>query len=84
MTHLRSLMDEECLVLFSTRARDGSILPSGRDNWWYAAPRNGHISLFSTKSLLLADKYGLGFRSFSETTHCFYSKLPSWAGIGNA
>lgn len=82
MTSLCKLMDDECLVLFSTLVSDGNILPQGRLNWWYAAPRNGHISLFSTRSLaLLAEKHGLGFRSFSATTHCFFNKFPSWVGI---
>ncbi len=82
MANLRLLMDDECLVLFSTLASDGNIAPKGRLNWWYASPRNGHISLFSTRSLaLLAEKYGLGFRSFSPTTHCFFTRFPDWAGI---
>lgn len=84
MASLRALMDEECLVLFSTLISDGSVVPHGRLDWWYAAPRNGHISLFSARSLaVLAEKYGLGFHSFSHGTHCFYTKLPAWAGFAN-
>lgn len=83
MASLRMLMDDsECLVLFSTLASEGNIVPRGRLNWWYASPRNGHISLFSIRSLaVLAEKYGLGFRSFNATTHCFYTTLPTWSGI---
>lgn len=82
MANLRPLMGEECLVLFSTMASDGNIPPNGRLNWWYASPRNGHISLFSLRSLgLLAEKNGLGFRTFNGATHCFFTTLPSWAGV---
>ena len=82
MANLLTLMDEKCLVLFSTVASDGSILPNGRLTWWYASPRNGHISLFSTRSLaLLAERHGLHFRSFDLSTHCFYNVMPAWAGM---
>jgi hypothetical protein len=82
MSSLRTLMDEECLVLFSTLVSDGAIVPNGRLTWWYASPRKGHISLFSARSLaLLAERHGLNFRSFSPTTHCFYNVMPAWAGM---
>ena len=50
-TDLQSLVKAEGLILFSTLLSDGEI---GRDrplSWWYASPRNGHISLFSAQSL---------------------------------
>ena len=82
MTNLTALMDEECLVMFSTLLNDANVLPNGRLNWWYASPRNGHISLFSKQSLaLLAERYGLGFRSFNESLHCFCSTMPAWVGL---
>lgn len=82
MTSLSALMSEQCLVLFSTVLSDGNLEPHGRLNWWYAAPRNGHISLFSLRSLsLLAEKYGLGFRSFSQGAHCFYNSMPEWVSL---
>ncbi len=83
MTGLRGLMDEQCLVLFTTLLSDGNIDPHGRLTWWYASPRNGHISLFSERSLgLLAEKHGLTFRSFSGSTHCFYNSSPDWIKLG--
>jgi hypothetical protein len=82
MANLRTLMDEQCLVLFSTVVSDGNIRPDGRLTWWYASPRNGHISLFSTRSLaLLAERHGLNFHSFGPTTHCFYNVMPAWANL---
>ena len=82
MTGLSGLMHDECLVMFTTLLNDGNLMPHGRLNWWYASPRNGHISLFSLRSLtLLAEKYGLGFRSFNQSTHCFYNTMPAWINV---
>ena len=80
MKNLVSLMDESCLILFSTLILDGSIQKNGRLAWWYASPRNGHISLFSKKSLvMLAIKYQLNFGSFGDNFHFFYKRLPTWS-----
>src|SRR6185436_755057 len=46
---LAELMAPESLLLFSTLVSDGEIARNQRLTWWYAAPRNGHISLFSRK-----------------------------------
>lgn len=80
MSNLLSLLSVNGIVLFSTLLSDGNINASQRINWWYASPRNGHISLFSRNSLvLLAQKNGLNFGSFSKGFHIFYSKIPFWA-----
>ena len=41
------------VLLLSTLLSDGVIKPGRRLDWWYASPRNGHISLFNQKSLAL-------------------------------
>lgn len=75
-----SLMDSESVVLFSTLISDGNINKNERLTWWYASPRNGHISLFSKKSLaILSQAYGLKFGSFSNGFHCFLNEIPEWA-----
>ena len=80
VSNLNALMDEECIVIFSTLLSDGNISPNNRLTWWYAAPRNGHISLFSKQSLTtVAESNGLAFGSFSQGIHCFINKLPQWA-----
>jgi len=67
------LLKEKGVILFSTLLSDGNVSDQERLNWWYAAPRNGHISLFSKKSLeILAVKNGLEFMSYSENLHSFY------------
>jgi tetratricopeptide (TPR) repeat protein len=68
------------LLLFSTLLSDGRVRPGQPLDWWYAAPRNGHISLFSTRSLAsLASQHQLHHRSFSDDVHAFWSELPGWA-----
>ncbi|MBU1977595.1 MAG: tetratricopeptide repeat protein, partial [Gammaproteobacteria bacterium] len=80
MSNLRSLLAPNGLVLFSTLLSDGQINPGQRIDWWYASPRNGHISLFSRKSLtILAQKYGFNFVSFDVGMHAFFTKIPHWA-----
>ena len=78
--NLTEVMSNDCLILFSTLVLDGSIKTNSRITWWYASPRNGHISLFSTKSLgILGSKYKLNFGSFNSGFHCFYKQVPNWA-----
>lgn len=74
------LVKPDGIVLFSTLISDGELTPDGHLAWWYAAPRNGHISLFSRRSLvILAQEYGFKFGSFSNGSHCMWRKLPPWA-----
>jgi|TARA_B110000114_G_scaffold58851_1_gene62493 SAM-dependent methyltransferase len=80
MEQLNSLISSDGVILFSTLLSDGQIKPNTRLNWWYAAPRNGHISLFSKKSLqTLANKYNFEIGSLSSGTHILYRKVPDWA-----
>ena len=80
MSNLRSLLSPDGIVLFSTLLSDGNIHPNQRINWWYASPRNGHISLLSRKSLtIIAQNNGVNLGSFSEGFHVFFTKIPPWA-----
>ncbi len=81
MEDLKALAEEEAVILFSTLVSDNNIAAEGRLTWWYASPRNGHISLYTARSLKrLANAAGWGFASFSEGTHCFVTrKIPAWA-----
>jgi SAM-dependent methyltransferase len=80
MKNLTKLLKYDGIVLFGTLLSDNYIEPFKRLTWWYAAPRNGHISLFSKKSLqILSSRYNLKFESFSEGSHIFYKELPKWA-----
>lgn len=78
--HLRLLRAEHGIVLFSTLLSDDDIAPNRRLGWWYASPRNGHISLFSRKSLeILARRHGFQFGSFSRGFHILFDRMPAWA-----
>jgi hypothetical protein len=77
---LSSLVSDDGLVLFSTLVSDGSIAPKQRLTWWYASPRNGHISLFSRESLArLGARKRFKFGSFSPNLHVFWRSVPEWA-----
>lgn len=79
--NLSSLLSPEGLVLFSTLVSDNDIKPNQRINWWYASPRNGHISIFSKRSLvILGGRQGFTLGSFSNWLHAYWRQVPSWAG----
>jgi 2-polyprenyl-6-hydroxyphenyl methylase/3-demethylubiquinone-9 3-methyltransferase len=73
LNEISSLCSTERLaVLFATHVHDGHLALGGRLNWWYAAPRNGHISLYSRASLArMANAFGMDMFSISETSHLF-------------
>jgi SAM-dependent methyltransferase len=80
MDNLSDLLKYDGVILFSTLLSDNNISRNQRLGWWYASPRNGHISLFSKKSLgIISSKIGLNFGSFSEGFHMFWRGNPSWA-----
>lgn len=71
---LKSLLDmatpERLTVIVTTLVHDGIIGDDTRLAWWYAAPRNGHVSLFSHLALrALAGKFGLQLTSGKGGTH---------------
>ena len=77
---INGLLSDPGIFLFGTQVNDGWITKGKRLDWWYASPRNGHISLFSKKSLsLLAEKYGFYFASIDSGLHLFTKKIPVWA-----
>jgi SAM-dependent methyltransferase len=80
MSDLRSLLAPGGLILFSTLPSDGQIHAGQKLTWWYASPRNGHISLFSIKSLaLLAEQSGWHLGRVSQGFHAFGTTLAGWA-----
>lgn len=80
MATLTSLLEPNGIVMFSTLLSDGNLAPHRRIDWWYASPRNGHISLFSRASLiLLCQQAGFHFGSFSDGFHLFWKTVPPWA-----
>jgi hypothetical protein len=67
---LQMMSTDKALIIVGTGVTDGRVDEARRLSWWYAAPRNGHVSLYSRKSLAeLADRFGLNFLSVSGGTH---------------
>jgi SAM-dependent methyltransferase len=57
------------VLLFSTHLQPRRLDP----DWWYIAPRNGHVSLHSAASLgVLARRLGLRLLSVGEVLHVFW------------
>ena len=78
---LDALLAPDGLMLVSTLVSDGQLQPGRPPGWWYAAPRNGHISLHSSRSLgILAAQQGWSTGSFSADIHLFWrGNFPAWA-----
>jgi hypothetical protein len=73
------LMKKPGAILFSTLVQPANMDEVGL-NWWYASPRNGHISLYSTAALaLLFQPYGMKVGSFSQGLHMAYGEIPPFA-----
>jgi hypothetical protein len=73
------LLNREGAILFSTLAQPEAFAREGL-GWWYAAPRNGHISLYSTAALALLFKpLGMRVISFNAAMHMAYRRVPTFA-----
>ncbi|MEI8196898.1 MAG: class I SAM-dependent methyltransferase [Phycisphaerae bacterium] len=76
---LDSLLEDDGLILFSTLLQPPNIHELGV-NWWYLAPRNGHISLYSKEALAtLWRQRGFKFGSFNEGLHVACRQVPTFA-----
>jgi SAM-dependent methyltransferase len=74
-----SLLKSSGAILFSTLLQPSVFEQIGL-NWWYASPRNGHVSLYSTPSLAhLFKRHDMKVASFSEGLHIAYAQVPSFA-----
>lgn len=76
---VRMCSKDKMAILIGTHTHNGNVSDASRLGWWYAAPRNGHISLYSKQSLLkLAGQFGLHCISFSESTHLLTRGMSSY------
>ncbi len=74
-----SLLKQPGGILFSTLVQPKEFSTGGL-NWWYAGPRNGHVSLYSTQSLAILFKpYGMRVASFTDNIHFAYAQKPPFA-----
>lgn len=69
------------LIVIGTGTSDGKLDDTSRLSWWYAAPRNGHVSLYSKRSLsVLAQRFEFGCHSLSGGFH-FLTRGPMPRGL---
>lgn len=74
-----SLLKQQGIIIFSTLVQPEAFARIGL-SWWYAGPRNGHISLYSSASLThLFEPHGMKVKSFSENIHLAYAEVPAFA-----
>ena len=72
-------LKEDGIFIFSTLLQPDNIAEIGM-NWWYAGPRNGHVSLHTQKSLEnLTSAYGFQLVSFNQNLHMAFGRLPDFA-----
>jgi hypothetical protein len=72
-------LGEEGLVIFTTLIQPADFDRLGL-SWWYAGPRNGHISLHSRRSLqLLWQAEGYTVLSRDQNLHIAFRTLPDFA-----
>jgi 2-polyprenyl-6-hydroxyphenyl methylase/3-demethylubiquinone-9 3-methyltransferase len=76
---LNDLLASPGLILFSTLLQPADLDRQGL-NWWYAGPRNGHVSLYSRASLeRVVQPLGFHFGSFNESVHVLFREVPDFA-----
>jgi len=70
---IKFIDSESGQIVFSTLVND--IIGDQGLNYWYLAPRNGHVCMHSQKSLqIMFDKVGMDFQSFSPSQHIAFWK----------
>lgn len=69
------------VIMLTTELVDEAILQNGIVNWWYCAPRSGHVSFYSQTSMaLLAQAMGLAYHRIGRGCHVLCEGgLPEWA-----
>jgi SAM-dependent methyltransferase len=76
---LAALVADPGIVLFSTLVQPADWAKLGM-TWWYIGPRNGHISLFTRRSLAIAwRRHGFTMGSFNDDLHVAFRRIPDFA-----
>jgi SAM-dependent methyltransferase len=76
---VNNALDDSGIILFSTLLQPADIDQQGL-NWWYAAPRNAHVSLYTKTSLYnIGQRFGFHLGSFTESYHVFFREVPDFA-----
>jgi hypothetical protein len=76
-----SMLTDDGVLMLTTGLTDREVDDYRKLSWWYIAPKNGHIGIFSSKSIsILSQKLGLNL-VFFEGKFLLYKKLPSWLNL---
>lgn len=76
---IESLLGDEGLVVMSTLTQPRDIGDRPLD-WWYLAPRNGHVTVFTHAGLAaLWGRVGLRYGAVSDNLHVAYRTPPAFA-----
>jgi 2-polyprenyl-6-hydroxyphenyl methylase/3-demethylubiquinone-9 3-methyltransferase len=76
---MNEFLAETGLILLSTLVQPADIDQQGL-SWWYAAPRNGHVSLFTKTSMaIIGQHFGFKCGSFNDSLHVFFRDIPEFA-----
>lgn len=77
---MASLLDDEGMILFTTMTQPANIDQIGL-GWWYAGPRNGHVTLYSHQALQhVADAIGMTYAPVNAGIHTLFRRdLPAFA-----
>jgi 2-polyprenyl-6-hydroxyphenyl methylase/3-demethylubiquinone-9 3-methyltransferase len=75
---LAGFLADPGLLVFTTLLQPADIEQTA-DTWWYLAPRNGHVSLHTKRSLeYVAGLAGCKAGSVNQVTHCAFKTMPKW------
>jgi 2-polyprenyl-6-hydroxyphenyl methylase/3-demethylubiquinone-9 3-methyltransferase len=76
-----SLVNRPGMVLFSTAIQPADLSQNGGIFWWFIAPRNGHCSVHTSKSLdILANQFGMRTVSTpAKIWHLLLDEVPPFA-----
>jgi SAM-dependent methyltransferase len=78
---LKKLCKTKGLILYTLVYSDGQIGAAKKLGWSRAAPRNGHISLYSHKSIVeLMTRNDMDGIDFPDNLHAAFIDVPDWAG----
>ena len=81
-TQAVSYLKADGVLLFSTHVFDD--VPQPKTAFWYVAPRNGHITLHTRRSLALLFKpLGYKLHHFNDDIHLAYQTIPGWLDVDN-
>jgi 2-polyprenyl-6-hydroxyphenyl methylase/3-demethylubiquinone-9 3-methyltransferase len=79
LSDIVSLLRDPGLLMFTTLLQGRELEMTGI-NWWYIAPRNGHVTLYSRESLEhLAHELRYRFASQDEGMHILVRSIPPFA-----